>query len=174
MPDFFHCMHDLVKSYSLAIAQHVRHARQELKKIEEGLSRHPGLDGQRQDAPETQPPVEVRQADVRRWEMVHSAYRQHLETLSLTLHPFSIHDSTPQTAAQVQTRLQAEVDAIETLAQGQQLPARHNAMKKVRNQLPALAALVDFWWEGVGQDLEQAALSAPWRTWARESLLPWI
>ena len=30
MPDFFHCMHDLVKSYSLAIARGVRHAHQEL------------------------------------------------------------------------------------------------------------------------------------------------
>jgi Family of unknown function (DUF6399) len=47
-------------------------------------------------------------------------------------------------------------------------------MKKVRLQLPALAALVDFWWAGVDQDLEQAAISAPWRQWARECLLPWI
>ena len=41
------------------------------------------------------------------------------------------------------------------------MPARHDTLKKVRNQLPALAALVDFWWEGVEQDLEQAAISAP-------------
>jgi hypothetical protein len=47
-------------------------------------------------------------------------------------------------------------------------------MNQVRHQLPALAALVDFWWEGVEQDLAQAAVSAPWRTWAREALLPWI
>src|SRR5712691_11177230 len=47
-------------------------------------------------------------------------------------------------------------------------------MKKVQQQWPALAALVDFWWAGVGQDLEQAAISAPWRRWARESLLPGV
>jgi hypothetical protein len=41
-------------------------------------------------------------------------------------------------------------------------------------ELPALAALVDFWWAGVEQDLEQAAISAPWRTWARELLRPWV
>jgi hypothetical protein len=40
--------------------------------------------------------------------------------------------------------------------------------------LPALAALVDFWWAGVDQDLAQATISAPWRQWARESLLPWV
>jgi hypothetical protein len=54
------------------------------------------------------------------------------------------------------------------------LPARHEALKKGRHQLPALAALIDFWWAGVEQDWEQAAISAPWRTWARELLLPWV
>jgi hypothetical protein len=47
-------------------------------------------------------------------------------------------------------------------------------LKKVRRQLPALAALVDFWWAGVDQDLAQATLSAPWPQWARECLLPWV
>jgi Family of unknown function (DUF6399) len=45
-------------------------------------------------------------------------------------------------------------------------------MTQVKKQLPALAALVDFWWAGVEQALEQAARSAPWRRWAREFLLP--
>ena len=30
MPDFFHCMHDLVKSYALPIGQRLRQAHQEL------------------------------------------------------------------------------------------------------------------------------------------------
>jgi hypothetical protein len=47
-------------------------------------------------------------------------------------------------------------------------------MQKVRKQLPALAALVDFWWEGVRLDLQQAAISPMWRRWARESLLPLV
>jgi hypothetical protein len=47
-------------------------------------------------------------------------------------------------------------------------------LKKVRHQLPALAALVDLWWAGVDQDLEPAAISAPWRQWARECLLPGV
>jgi hypothetical protein len=174
MPDFFHVMHDLVKSYSLAIARRVHQAHQALKKAEEALSRQPGPPGPPQAPSAAEQAVEVQRATVQRWEQVHSLYRQHLETLSLTLHPFTIHDSAPQTSAEVHHRLQAAIDAIATLAQEQQLPARHDAMKKVRNQLPALAALVDFWWEGVEQDLEQAAISAPWRTWARESLLPWV
>ena len=174
IPDFFHVMHDLVKSYSFALARRVHQAHQALKKAEEVLSRQPDPPGQPQASSAVEHSVEVRCAEVQRWEQVHSLYRQHLETLSLTLHPFTIHDSAPQTSAEVHSQLQAAIDAIETLAQEQQLPARHGAMKKVRNQLPALAALVDFWWVGVGHDLEQAAISAPWRTWAREFLLPWV
>ena len=174
MPDFFHCMHDLVKSYSPVLTRRLHHAHQALKQAEEALSQRLSPDGWCQDDPEAQRHVEVRRADVQQWEEVDSLYRHHLETLSLTLHPFTLQDSTPQTSPQVQHRLQAEIDAIEMLAQRQQLPARHATLKKVRNQLPALAALVDFWWAGVEQDLEQAAISAPWRTWARELLLPWV
>src|SRR5712671_1987566 len=40
MPDFFHLMHDIVKSYSLAIARQVRQAHKALKQAEEVLARH--------------------------------------------------------------------------------------------------------------------------------------
>jgi hypothetical protein len=174
MPDFFHCMHDLVKSSALSLARHVRHARQELTKAEERLSKPTGPDERPQGDAEAQKRVEVKRAAVQRWEGVQSTYRAHLETISLTLHPFHLHDSSPQTSAQVHSRLHTEVAAIETLAQDHQVPVRHDLLKKVRHQLPALAALVDFWWAGVDQDLEQATISAPWRQWARESLLPWV
>src|SRR5262249_28096078 len=52
------------------------------------------------------------------------------------------------------------------------LPARHKAMAKVRTQLPALAALVDFWWHGVHQDLEPCLLTPRWPPWVHECLLP--
>jgi len=116
----------------------------------------------------------VKRVALQRWEGVQNAYRHHLETLSLTLHPFHLHDASPQTSLQVQSRLHAAVDAVETLARDHQFPVRHDMLKKVRRQLPALAALVDFWWAGVDQDLAQAAISAPWRQWARECLLPWV
>jgi hypothetical protein len=98
----------------------------------------------------------------------------HLEALSLTLHPCTLHDLTPQTSAQVHQRLHAAIDTIDLLAQEPQVPARHATLKKVRNQVPTLAALVDFWWVGVEQALAQAAISALWKTWARELLLPWV
>jgi hypothetical protein len=97
-----------------------------------------------------------------------------LETLSLTLHPFRISDSAPQTSAQVASQLQAMGEAIAAFAQRHQLPARHDAMTKVRKQVPALAALVDVWWQGVNQDLEPFVLAPRWRQWVDACLLPMV
>ena len=174
MPDFFHCMHDLVKSYSLAIGQRVRHAQQELTQAKETLARRQGLPHAAPDAPEAKALVEARQAEVTRWAEVHNTYRDHLETLSLTLHPFRIADSAPQTSAQVESQLQATIEAIEVLAQHHQLPTRREAMTKVRKQVPALAALVDFWWHGVQRDVQPFNLSPTWRQWVHECLLPLV
>jgi Family of unknown function (DUF6399) len=118
--------------------------------------------------------VEARQAEVTRWAEVHHTYRHHLETRSLTLHPFPIADSAPQPSAQVASQLQATVEAIEALAPRPQLPPRREAMTKVRKQVPALAALVDFWWQGVQQDVESFILSPLWRSWVHECLLPLV
>jgi len=174
MPDFFHVVHDIVKSYSLTMGQGLRQARRELTKAQEALARRQGLRQADQDASEAQALVEARQAEVVRWEEAHHTYRGHLEALSLTLHPFDISDSAPQTSAQVASRLQAEVEAIEAWAERHQLPARHTAMQKVRKQVPALAALVDLWWQGVWQDVEPFVLSPRWRRWVQESLLPLV
>jgi hypothetical protein len=174
MPDFFHCMYDLGKSYSLALARKLRQAQKALKTAEDALAKHPGLPPAAPNDSGAQAAVEASRAEVQRWEEVRSADRHHLETLSLSLHPFTLVDATAQTSEQVASRLHAEVQAIEALAERHQLPARQGAMKKVRKQLPGLAALVDFWWEGVSRDLDHAAISPMWRRWARESLLPLV
>jgi len=159
MPDFFHVVHALIKSYALALGRHLRHAHQELKTATETLARLQGRPQAAQDAPEAKALVAVRQAEVTRWEEAHHTYRRHLETLSLTLHPFRIADSAPQTSAQVESHLQEAVEAIDVFVQYHQLPPHHATMIKVRKQLPALAALGDFWWEGVRRDVAHAAIS---------------
>ena len=60
------------------------------------------------------------------------------------------------------------------LAQHHQLPTRREAMTKVRKQVPALAALVDFWWHGVQRDVQPFNLSPTWRQWVHECLLPLV
>jgi len=174
MPDFFHCMHDLVKSYALPLGQRLRHAHQELIKAKEIMTRCQGSSPGDQPDPTTTALVEARQVEVTQWEEAHHTYRDLLETVSLMLHPFRISDSAPQTSAQVESQLQAMGEALAAFAQRYQLPTRHNAMTKVRKQVPALAALVDVWWQGVNQDLEPFALSPRWRQWVDACLLPMV
>jgi hypothetical protein len=174
MPDFFHVVHAIVKSYSLAIGQRWRYAQQALTKAQETLARRQGVLEAAPELREARALVQARQAEVTRWEEVHHIYRGHLESLSLTLHPFRLSGSTPQTSAQVESQLTAAVEAIEALARCHQLPARHDAMTKVRKQVPALAALVDCWWQGVHQDLEPFLLSPQWQQWVHECLLPLV
>jgi hypothetical protein len=114
MPDFFHCMHALVQSSALSLARHGRHARQELTKAEEVLRKHRGPEGRPSGDAAVQQHVESKRATVQRWAEVQRTYRHHLETLSLTLHPFHRRDSSPQTSLQVHSQLPVEVAALET------------------------------------------------------------
>jgi Family of unknown function (DUF6399)/IclR helix-turn-helix domain len=174
MPDVFHVVHESIKSYALAIGRCVRHAQQELTKAEEALARRQGLAHGAPAYAAAQAAVEAKRTAMTRWEAVQRTERHELAPLSLTLHPFRIADSTPQTSAQVANQLTAAVEAIEAFARCHPLPARHDAMTKVRKPVPALAALVDFWWQGVHQDLEPCLLSPRGRQWVSACLLPMV
>jgi hypothetical protein len=63
MPDFFHVVHELIKSYSLAIGRCVRHAHQELTKAEEALARLQALPHVASDRPEAKAKVEASRGD---------------------------------------------------------------------------------------------------------------
>jgi Family of unknown function (DUF6399)/IclR helix-turn-helix domain len=174
IPDFFPLMHEIVKSSSLTLARHVRDAHKALQSAEAALVRQAGHAQTEQNRATAMAMVETTRHNVEHWKAVQNTYRHHLETLSFALHPFSIVDSTPQTSAQVESQLQGAVHAIETFVHHHQLPTRPATLKKVRKQLPALAVLVDLWWESVRRDVAHAALSPRWRQWAHECLLPLV
>jgi hypothetical protein len=113
MPDFFHLMHDLAKSYSLAIGRRLQQAHKQLKAAEQALSSHREGMPAAQASQQAQAEVEARRAEGRQWAERHSRYRQHLATLALTRHPFGLSDSAPQTSEQVQSQLQTAGAAIE-------------------------------------------------------------
>ena len=94
MPEVFHLIHALVKSSALSLGSRLRQARQALQQAEEQRSEA--------EAPQAQAVVEARAAEVTHWETVHSAYRHHLESVSLTVHPWRVCDATRQRAAEVE------------------------------------------------------------------------
>ncbi len=77
MPDFFHLVHEIVKSYALAIGRRLRQAHQDFKHAEKVLARLQGLPQAGHDTLEARALVGVRQAEVTRWEEVHHTYRGH-------------------------------------------------------------------------------------------------
>ena len=81
-------------------------------------------------------------------------------------------DLSRQTSQQVEHRLQTEVATLETVIQTTGLPTKTTTLDKVRKQLAGVSALVDFWWQRVGRDLEQMALTPRWKHWVDELLLP--
>jgi len=172
IPDLFHLIHELVKSYSLAIGRRLGQARQALQDAREqfhaGQTSNPGGAQARQ----AQAWVEASEAEATRWEGVHNAYRRHLENLALIVHPWRVEGSTRQTSAEVASRLHAETRALETLGATHGVAVKKKALDKVRKQLAGISALVDFWWQEVGQDVQQVALTPMWTRWVEELLLP--
>jgi hypothetical protein len=116
--------------------------------------------------------VEASEAEVKRWQDMGSAYRDHLANLSLIVHPWRLLDATRQTSNEVACRLQAEIEALETLVETHGLPGKKSALDKVRKQLTGVSALVDFWWQTVWHDVEHMALTSRWQQWVEELLLP--
>ena len=98
--------------------------------------------------------------------------RPPLERRSRILPPVRLSAATPQPSAQVEHRWHAAVEAIAAWAPRQQWPARPATRQQGRKPRPALAALVDCGWQGVGQAVEPGILSPLWRPWGQESLRP--
>src|SRR2546427_226685 len=135
IPDVFHLIHDLVKSYSLAICRPLRQARQALHQARESLTTCQASQRSSAEAQHAQAEVGACEAEVERWESVHSAYRHHLATVSLLVHPWRICNSTPQTSQEVESRVHAEIDAITALIETHGLAGKEKGVENVRKQL---------------------------------------
>src|SRR6266704_2615237 len=142
IPDLFHLIHELVKSYSLSICGRLRQARQALSQAQEHLRTCQASHPSGADVQQAQAVVEACEAEVTRWESVHRAYRHHLETVSLLVHPWRLVDSTRQTSEAVERQLQAETRAIEVLIATHGLPVKQKTLDKVRKQLVGVSAFV--------------------------------
>jgi hypothetical protein len=172
VPDLFHLSHELAKGYSLSIFSRLRQAQQALTQAGQRLATWQASDRGSAQAQQAQALVEVREAEVQRWQAVRNAYRNHLANLSLSMHPWRLVDSTRQTSNEVARQLHAEIAALATLIETNGLPVKESTLDKVRKQLTGVSALIDFWWQTVWRDLAQIALSARWKQWVDELLLP--
>ena len=99
-------------------------------------------------------------------------WRQRLSNVSRILHPWRFADAICQTSKEVETQWRAELLAIETLLETNELPMKKATLDKGRKQLAGIAALVDLGWQMVPQDLTPMAMPPRWPQWADELLVP--
>jgi hypothetical protein len=85
----------------------LRQAHKRLQEAKERPAKHAECNPASPLRVKAQAELEASQAEVTRWEEAKDAYRDHLESLSLGLHPFDLSDSTPQTSKQVESRSQS-------------------------------------------------------------------
>jgi hypothetical protein len=172
IPDVFHLSHELAKGSSLAIFARLRHAQQALTQAAERLATWQVSHPEGAQTQQAQVLVETCEVELKHWQDVGSAYRNHVANLSLLVHPWRLVDSSLQTSQEVERQLQAEITALTTLLETNELPVKKKVLDKVCTQLAGVAFLVDFWWQTVWHDLAQMALPPMWKQWVDELLLP--
>jgi hypothetical protein len=173
IPDLFHLSHDLAQGYSLSIFGRLRQAKRSLDQAKQRLETlQQNAQAERAHVEPAQTLVAACTTLVNHWHGAHNAWKQHLSNLSRSLHPWRLADSTRQTSKEVEDQLRAELQAIETLLETNELPMKKDILDKVRKQLAGISALVDFWWQTVRQDMAQMAMTPRWTTWVEECLLP--
>jgi hypothetical protein len=173
IPDLFHLMHAVAKSYSLAILRRLRQAQQTLTQAQERLAHYQAAHLDDAAVQQAQAMVEAQVAEVQRWQHVRSAYRHHLENLSLLMHPWRMSEAACQPSQDVECQMHAEVAALATWVDTPGLPLKKHALDKVRQQLAGVAALVEAWWQEVWHDVEsQVSLTPGWKRGMADLLRP--
>jgi DNA-binding transcriptional ArsR family regulator len=173
IPDLFHLRHDLAKGYSLAIFSRLRQAQREIKHATQRLETvQQNTQAERVHIAQVQARVATCATTLHHWQGVGRAWKQQRSHVSRILHPWRLADSTRQTSKEVEEQLRAALEASETLLETNGLLRKEDTLAKVRKQLSGIAALVDFWWQTVHQDLAQMARTPQWTQWVDELLLP--
>jgi hypothetical protein len=173
IPDVLHLSHDVAKGYALAIFGRLRQAKLDLEQAKQHLEQWPkSAQADLAQVAQAQARVAACATSVTHGQEVGRAWRQHLSNVARMLHPWRLADSTRQTAQEVEAQLGTELEAIETLLETNGLPRKKATLAKVRKQLAAVSALIDFWWQTVHQDVAQMAMTPKWTQWADELLLP--
>lgn len=132
VPALLHLLHDLSTSSALAIFRRRRQVQQALRQAQERLAMcqasHPGGVAVQQACAL----VEAHAAAGQRWQQGRSAYRSHLEPLSLLMHPWCLVGSTLQTSHEGAGQCQGAGAALATWGTTPGLPLKQHALEKVR------------------------------------------
>jgi len=171
--DVFHAQYDISKWLGARLQRQCESARRTLQESEtalQDLKDKGAADRSLQDFKRG----EVKRATrgSRQLERGRDAYLENLHGVSEAIHPFSIGDSSPQTATEIQYNLEEKARAFEKIAHRCSMRDRKGILAKFRNQFKDLASGVSVWWGWVTESLSLQHLDQDKQDWVLHAALP--
>jgi hypothetical protein len=172
IPDLFHALHEVVKLFGARFARNVARLQRNIATAQLMLEtlRQRGK-SPAQLARQEQILTDLRAAHTRVLDG-QTRYYDALHTVSLLVHPFSHTRHQPHTTQEVETAVMQTLETLSALAEEFDMADSKQRLKKVRQQVPEIAAQIDLWWLWVTETLEGYGLPPELDTWLRERLLP--
>jgi hypothetical protein len=173
--DLFHAQYDISKWLGARVQRQCERAQKTLQESEtalqdledKGAAEHSLQDFKRGD-------VKRATRGSRKMEQVRDAYLENLHGVSEALHPFSIGDSSPQTATAIQHNLEQRAQSFEKIAHRCSIRDRKGILAKFRNQFKDLASGVSVWWVWVTESLRAHNLAQDKQVWLLQTALPTV
>ena len=172
IPDLFHAMHDLVKLMGSRFSTRLNRGRTKLSKalVTAALLRETGKSPEQLQRHEQM--IATLQAEQQQLLDGQHRYHEILHALSATVHPFSMTSPGPQTSGEVMVTLYDLLDALDGLREEYTIIDSKNRIRKVKNQVEDIAAVVDLWWTWVRESLSEYAPDSDLECWLLNGLLP--
>ncbi len=93
-------------------------------------------------------------------------------SITTCLHPFELNHNTLQTTEIVELKLETIQATLQDIYTTHKLQDPRNGIRKLKNQIKSLSAVIDIWWSWVDQCLTQNEYEANVIRWVKEYLLP--
>ncbi len=156
--DLFHVLYDLNRSIAWELSYLGSQLQKQLKMSQEKRAK-----------PELIAQIEANQTILQQSRLT---YEHCCHGISTCLHPFDINQNTPQTTEIVSMRLIELLHTLQTVQQTHHLKDPRNGLRKLKNQIESLSAVVDLWWSWVDYCLAAQRCEQNVVNWVLEQLLP--
>ena len=156
--DLFHVLYDLNRSIGFEL--NCLNTRLE-KQVKRALLN--------QSKPEIIQELEIKKQILQKSQVI---YNHCCYSITTCLHPFDINQNTIQTTDLVKLNLESIQATLQNIYTTHKLQDPRNGIRKLKNQIPSLSAIVDLWWFWVDQCLADNQHEANVILWVKEYLLP--
>lgn len=170
--DLFHALRDVSKSQGLAFHRAIARAE---RKVQASIAKLEAMEKRSASRAEIDAQAQCVQKDDiyhYRMEKGYEDYRETLQAISDTIHPFTLEDSTAQTSSEVEKRLSEKAQKLKETVWLHDIEDRDGVMDKFRNQCNALSSGIDAWWLWALESLSPYGLEKDKADWLLLTLVP--